>query len=87
MLVPQATYLVVTAQLVDDHLWAEALSLGAYTCWRNDLTVMEVNRVLRLAWPRWQDRNNLLWTATGAFRIPTAEGAFNTGLLRRDVCG
>jgi len=66
ILLPQPSYLIVTAELADDYLWAEVLNLGAYDLLAKPFDGAEVSRVLSLAWLRWQDRNNLLWAATGA---------------------
>jgi CheY-like chemotaxis protein len=41
--------LVVTAQLADDHVWAEVLNLGGYDVLSKPLVEEEVRRVLHLA--------------------------------------
>jgi hypothetical protein len=65
-LLPQPPYLIVTAKLADDYLWAEALNLGAYDVLAKPFDGAEVNRILSLAWLHWQDRNDLQWAAAGA---------------------
>jgi DNA-binding response OmpR family regulator len=47
---PEPPALVVTSRLADDHLWAEALNLGAYDVLAEPFDRAEVVRVLSLAW-------------------------------------
>ena len=47
---PSPPALIVTSRLADEHLWAEALNLGAYDVLAKPFDSSEVTRVLRLAW-------------------------------------
>ena len=47
-------FLIVTSRLADDHLWAEALNLGAYDVLAKPFYPCEVARVVNLACLRWQ---------------------------------
>jgi DNA-binding NtrC family response regulator len=55
---PQPPYLIVTSRLADDHLWAEALNIGAYDVLAKPFHGTEVNRILSLAWRHWHDRGD-----------------------------
>jgi DNA-binding response OmpR family regulator len=46
--------LVMTCRLADDHLWAEALNVGAYDVLAKPFDRTEVTRTLSSAWLRWQ---------------------------------
>ncbi len=46
--------LIVTSRLADDHLWAEALNLGAYDVLAKPFEVGEVARIAGLACERWR---------------------------------
>jgi DNA-binding NtrC family response regulator len=46
--------LIVTDRHVDDSMWAEALSLGAYDVLAQPLDSIEVFRVLTAAWQGWR---------------------------------
>jgi DNA-binding NtrC family response regulator len=46
-------FLVVTSHLADNHLWAEALNLGAYDVLTRPFYSEEVIRTLGSAWLRW----------------------------------
>jgi len=54
---PDPPFLVVTSRLADDRLWAEALNLGAYDVLSKPFDKTEVNRIVRSAWLRWNNRN------------------------------
>jgi DNA-binding response OmpR family regulator len=58
--------LIVTSRLADDHLWAEALNLGAYDVLARPFERAEVVRTVRLARQHWQDRHGnrpeLMWS-------------------------
>ena len=54
---PAPPYLIVTSRLADDHLWSEALHLGAYDVLAKPFEASEVVRVLRIAWLRWQEQH------------------------------
>lgn len=45
---------IVTSQLADEQLWAEALNLGAYDVLLRPFQLKEVHRTLMAAWMRWQ---------------------------------
>jgi DNA-binding NtrC family response regulator len=49
-------YLVVTARLADEHLWAEALNVGAYDVLSKPFNRTEVIRIVSLAWLHWEER-------------------------------
>lgn len=46
--------LVVASRMADEHLWAEALNLGAYDVLAMPFEASEVQRTLSLAWQRWR---------------------------------
>ncbi len=48
--------LIVTSRLADEHLWAEALNLGAYDVLAKPFDENEVVRIVSLAWLHWKDR-------------------------------
>jgi len=47
--------LIVTSRLADEHLWAEALNLGAYDVLAKPFDENEVVRVVSFAWLHWKD--------------------------------
>ena len=49
--------LVVASRMADEHLWAEALNLGAYDVLAIPFEASEVQRTLNLAWQRWQKQH------------------------------
>jgi DNA-binding NtrC family response regulator len=51
-----APYIIVTSRIADDHLWSEALNLGAYDVLSTPFDGREVARVLGSAWEHWKDR-------------------------------
>jgi FixJ family two-component response regulator len=51
--------LIVTSRLADEHLWAEALNLGAYDVLAKPFDQEEVIRVLSSAWLRKRSRNEI----------------------------
>ena len=53
---PHPPSLIVTSRLADDHLWAEALNLGAWDVLAKPFDRIEVLRSLRSAWQHWTDR-------------------------------
>ena len=55
-LLPQPPYLIVTCKFADEHLWAEALNIGAYDVLAKPFHAAEVDRILRLAWLHWHDK-------------------------------
>jgi len=46
-------FLVVTSRTADEHLWAEALNLGAYDVLGKPFERVEVTRTLSMAWLHW----------------------------------
>ena len=48
--------LIMTCRVADDHLWAEALNMGAYDVLAKPLDQTEVTRTLSSAWLHWQQR-------------------------------
>jgi DNA-binding response OmpR family regulator len=56
---PDPPFLIVTSRLADDRLWAEALNLGAYDVLAKPFDVMEVTRIVSMAWLRWKSRYGL----------------------------
>ena len=53
-LLPEPPSIIVASRLADDHLWAEALNLGAYDVLAKPFDVVELTRSLSLAWLRGQ---------------------------------
>ena len=47
---PDPPFLIVTSRLADEHLWAEALNLGAYDVLAKPFDPVEVVRTLSQAW-------------------------------------
>ncbi len=47
--------LIVTSDLADDRLWAEALNLGAHDVLAKPFRAAEVFRTISLAWRQWKD--------------------------------
>jgi DNA-binding NtrC family response regulator len=45
--------LIVASRLADEHLWAEALNLGAYDVLAKPFDAMELTRTLTSAWMHW----------------------------------
>ncbi|MGA9626365.1 MAG: response regulator [Bryobacteraceae bacterium] len=56
---PDPPYLIVTSRVADERLWAEALNLGAYDVLAQPFDVMEVTRIVSMAWLRWKSRYGL----------------------------
>lgn len=50
MALPNRPLLIVSSQTADEHLWAEALNLGAYDVLAKPFDAAEVIRVLGFAW-------------------------------------
>src|SRR5437879_13527281 len=51
--------LIVTSRLADEHLWAEALNLGAYDVLAKPFDRKEVSRIFSLAWLHWHDQHEI----------------------------
>jgi len=58
-LFPESPHLIVAARIADDHLWAEALNLGAYDVLEKPFDRTELTRSLSLAWLRTQREHGL----------------------------
>jgi DNA-binding response OmpR family regulator len=56
-LLPDPPLLIVTSRLADEHLWSEALNLGAYDVLTKPFDATEVIRSVSLAWQHWQGRD------------------------------
>ena len=56
---PNAPSLIVTSRLADEHLWAEALNLGAWDVLAKPFDRMEVIRSIKSAWQHWHDKASL----------------------------
>lgn len=50
---PHPPSLIVTSRLADDHLWAEALNLGAWNVLPKPFDRSEVLRSVKAAWQHW----------------------------------
>jgi len=55
--------LIVTSRLADEHLWAEALNLGAYDVLAKPFDRKEVSRIFSQAWLHWHDQYDVPATA------------------------
>jgi DNA-binding NtrC family response regulator len=51
--------LIVTSRLADEHLWAEALNLGAWDVLATPFDGTEALRSIHLAWQHWHQRGEL----------------------------
>ncbi len=69
---PDPPLLIVTSRLADDHLWAEALNLGAYDVLAKPFDSIEVTRIVSSALQHWRDRNDILSAHAGQGRDMTA---------------
>ena len=58
--------LIVASRLADDHLWVEALNLGAYDVLAKPFETAEVVRIFNLACLRWNQGNAALSAAPAA---------------------
>ena len=63
---PKAPSLVVTSRLADDHLWAEALNLGAWDVLATPFNRTEVIRSVTSGWQNWHDRIHVPATTVSA---------------------
>jgi DNA-binding response OmpR family regulator len=64
MLMLHSPLTIVTSRLADEHLWAEALNLGAYDVLAKPFDAAEVTRTLSLAWVHWCIHNDAVrWPA------------------------
>jgi len=53
---PLRPSMIVTSRLADEHLWAEALNLGAWDVLAKPFERNEVLRSVRAAWQHWHDQ-------------------------------
>src|SRR6266478_5238893 len=60
-LLPNPPFLIVTSMLADEHLWAEALNIGAYDVLAKPFDRKEVIRIFSLAWLHWHDQHEILY--------------------------
>ena len=58
-LLPDPPLLIVTSQLADERLWAEALNLGAWDVLAKPFDADEVIRTVSVAWQHWQERHDV----------------------------
>ena len=49
----------MTSLLADEHLWAEALNIGAYDVLAKPFDRQEVIRIFSLAWLHWNDQHEI----------------------------
>jgi DNA-binding NtrC family response regulator len=56
---PEAPSLIVTSGRADEHLWAEALSLGAWDVLAKPFDRIEVIRSIQSAWQHWHDKASM----------------------------
>jgi FixJ family two-component response regulator len=61
--------LIVASRLADDHLWAEALNLGAWDVLAKPFDRREVFRSVKSAWQHWHNR---IQTSALAMKVMTA---------------
>jgi DNA-binding response OmpR family regulator len=61
-------FLIVTSRIADEHLWAEALNLGAYDVLSKPFVAAEVARVLGMAWLHWKYQHEIAQSAPQARR-------------------
>jgi response regulator RpfG family c-di-GMP phosphodiesterase len=69
-LLPTPPLLIVTSRLADEHLWAEAMNLGAYDVVPKPFDSHELSRIISFAWLHWNDKY-----ATSPPKVMTAGGA------------
>ena len=55
---PNAPSLIVASRLADDHLWAEALNLGAWDVLAKPFDHIGVIRSVKSTWQRWHDQTH-----------------------------
>ena len=53
---PKPPFLILSSRSAGEHLWAEALNLGAYDVLSKPFVGAEVTRVLNMAWLHWKFR-------------------------------
>jgi DNA-binding response OmpR family regulator len=58
-ILPKVPSLIVTSRLADDHLWSEALNLGAWDVLAKPFHPAEVLRCVRSAWHHWDNQIRL----------------------------
>ena len=50
---PHPPYLIVTSKFADEHVWVEALNLGAWDVLAKPFNRSDVNRTVKLVWDLW----------------------------------
>jgi len=68
-LLPNPPFLIVTSLLADEHLWAEALNIGAYDVLAKPFDRQEVIRIFSLAWLHWNDQHEIATRATKLLKL------------------
>lgn len=71
---PRAPFFIISSRLADEHLWAEALNLGAYDVLSKPFEPGEVNRVLTSAWRRWAGQRDPGIQFNGPRTVPVVGG-------------
>jgi two-component system OmpR family response regulator len=70
--VPNPPRLIVTSDLVDESLWAEALNYGAYDVLAKPFHPSEILRIISLAWRDWKE--SVDWAPVDAPAVLVAAG-------------
>jgi len=73
---PDPPRLIVTSDLADDRLWAEALNLGAYDVLAKPFRAPEVFRTVSLAWRQWKDSFGTIPANFDNRRVMTAAAGY-----------
>lgn len=68
MLLPEPPCFIVTSELADEYLWAEALNLGAYDVLIKPFDPIELIRSLSLAWQYSESRREITRTLSTVSR-------------------
>lgn len=68
LLLPAPPFVIVSSRLADEHLWAEALNLGAFDVLAKPFDILEVTRATDFAWRHWQERPPVLPMKTQLLR-------------------
>jgi len=54
--IPESPSVIVASRMADEHLWAEALNVGAWDVLAKPFDKVEVIRSVQAAWQRWYDQ-------------------------------
>ena len=68
---PDPPLLIVTSRLADEHLWAEALNLGAWDVLAKPFDATEVIRIVSCAWQHWRERHGIQAVRTAQRKAAT----------------